>query len=177
MATVADPVDRRASTVSMLLGALAVACLIDAITAAVRLIGIDGADDAVRSAALAEGLDGAGLVASARAEAWYNGLVAVVGVLVLVWLARATRRRAPRSRGGVCLAATALSAALIFGAATDPGSATPTDTQPEALRLALEQLTPAWYAPTHSLLAGVAVIGVIVAAIAVTRVSAIDFYQ
>jgi hypothetical protein len=177
MANVADPVDRRVRTVSVLLGVAALTCLIDAIIAASRLIGIDGVADAVRSAARAEGWDGAELVATVRAATWFNALVAIGGLLLLAWLGRATRRRSPRSRGAVYFAAAALSAVLLFGAATDRGNATPDATQPAGLRAALEQLTPAWYPPVHSLLAGLVVIGIVVAAIAVARISSIDFYR
>ena len=178
MVQVADPVDRRVSTVSVLLGVAAVACFVDAIAAASRLVAIAGASDAVLNAAHGASQDGAELVASARSSTWFNGVVAIVGLLVLAGLAFAVRRRARRSRGGVVLGAAALAGVLLFGAAADRGTdATPDATQPEALRAALEQLTPAWYAPTHSVFVGVAVIGVIAAAIAVTRVSSIDFYR
>jgi hypothetical protein len=47
---------------------------------------------------------------------------------------------------------------------------------PEALRAATSQVNPAWYTPTHSVLAGLAVLGIMAAAFAALRIRSIDFY-
>lgn len=171
MATQSDLVDRRANVLTVLLRVAAAACAIDVVAGVVRLVDISRAGEAVRSTA------GESVVASARYQAVFNGVVALVGLLVLVWLVTATRRRAPGSRGGVWGVAAVLCAAMVFGAATDSGTvAAPDVNQSAPLRAALEQLTPGWYGPVHSLVAGTAVISLIVAAVTVSRISAIDYY-
>lgn len=174
MATHSGLVDRRRSVLAVLLGVAAVACFGDVVASVVRLVDISSTADAIYRVSVAE--DAASLVASARTQAVSYGVVALVGVLALAWLVVATRRRAPGSRGGVWVVTAVLSAAVLFEAAIDPGGGTP-DPRDPALRAAFEELALGWYTPVHSLVAGIAVIGLIAAAVTMSRISAMDYYH
>jgi hypothetical protein len=175
MAKAAGSVDRWVNIVVLLLGFAGVVCFVDLCLAATRLVAISGAEETVNNAA---GLNGADFVSDVRLCVWFNAVVAAIGIVVLARLAAKVWRRAVHSRGGVWLVVAGLSASHIFGAAMHRGIATAANARlPEALRAAMSQVNPAWYRPTHSVLAGLAILGIMAAAFAALWIRSIDFYR
>ncbi|MGC9667637.1 hypothetical protein ACNTMW_13900 [Planosporangium sp. 12N6] len=170
-----DSIHRRVAVVTTLLAVCSLAFLIDGVIALGRLAKISSVAPAVRAAA--DGRDSEAIIASVRSHMVFNVAVGIVGLAVLAVLAMAVRRRARPSRGGVWLAAAALSFGLIGGAAVSVDTiATPDATESAPLRAALQQLMPSWYSPTHSLITGMVIIGLAVAAFLLARTSDLDFY-